>query len=285
MTEPIDVTSLRRRVTQLPPLPEAVMAVMQALQRDDLSAQHSVELIERDQALAARTLRLANSAFYGVPGRVGSIGDAVRMLGLRTVAGVLTAAAMHSSLRVDACPGFCFESYWRHALGTALLARSLAPSGGLNADEAFLAGLMHDVGLLVLAVFQPDAAVMSIKHSQEQDAPLYQAEQEILGIAHPAVGALVANHWHFPAAISQAIAHHHAPLPPGPGERISLSSLVQIADALTHALDLNQDDHEAVPVIDEAAWQVLGWRFDDALALLASTESALKELCANIQAA
>ena len=89
MSEPIELALLTKKVAQLPQLPAAVSEVMRALNSEGLSANRCIELIECDQSLAARTLRLANSAFYGVPGRVSSIGDAVRMLGLRTVSGVL----------------------------------------------------------------------------------------------------------------------------------------------------------------------------------------------------
>jgi HD-like signal output (HDOD) protein len=283
MLETLDIGALTRRITELPPLPQAVMEVMQALRRETLSSQRSIELIEMDQALAARTLRLANSAFYGAPGRVGSIGDAVRMLGLRTVSGVLTAAALHSSLKVDACEGFSFDDFWRHGIGTALTARALAARIGMDPDEAFLAGLMSDIGQLALATFVPLDFARAIEAAHAQDIPQVEAETLILGVAHPHIGALVIDHWRFPADITSAVARHHDPTAPPSGQRLSLSGLIHIADAMTHALDLSTSASEAVPAIDTSAWQQLGLADEDLLAILASTEHGVKEMCEALQ--
>ena len=277
---PPDIGTLTRHITALPPLPEAMTEVLLALNRSQLSAKRSIELIEHDPALAARTLRLANSAFYGVPGRVASIGDAVRMLGLRTVSGVLAAAAVHNTLRVGACPGFHFQAYWQHAIATALAARALAPIAGRDADEAFLAGLVHDIGQLALAAFQPGHASAALAQAQARDLPAEQAEQAVLGLAHPQVGALLAMHWHFPAPIVQAIAQHHAAEPAGPGQRVSLSGLVQAANAVAHALDLGADPQEAVPAIDKSVWQALALSPEAALRIFDEVERGTHEISA-----
>ncbi len=283
MPEILDIPALTRRITELPPLPQAVVEVMQALRRESLSAQRSIELIEMDQALAARTLRLANSAFYGAPGRVGSIGDAVRMLGLRTVSGVLTAAALHSSLKVDACEGFAFDNFWRHGIGTALTARALALRIAMDTDEAFLAGLMSDIGQLALAAFAPHPFSQALALAAQDDLPLCQAEQQVLGLTHPQVGALVIDHWRFPAEIISAVARHHDPAPPPTGQRVSLSGLIHLADVMVHALDLSQEAHEAVPRLEPAVWQQLDLGEADLLAILASTELGVKEMCEALQ--
>ena len=281
----LDLDQLARRVTELPPLPQALVAVMQALQRDHLSTDQSIQLIEQDPALAARTLRLANSAFYGVPGRVGSIADAVHLLGLRTVGGVLTAAAMHSHLKVDHCPGFRFEAYWRHALAAGLLARALGPRAGLSGDEAFLAGLMHDVGALVLAAFHPGPAAEVIQRTQAQDRPTHQVESELLGLHHGSVGALVARHWRFPSAIAHAIEHHHQVEVGPPDAPLDMTQLVQLADALAHGLDLNQDRHEAVPLPAAESWLSLGLDLEEGLALMRHTADGVQALSAALLAA
>lgn len=278
MLDAVEVRALPQRVSALPPLPEAMTAVMRALNHDHLSAQRCIALIEHDPAIAARILRLANSAFYGVPGRVCSICDAVRLLGLRSVLGVLTAVAMHNAIRVDACPAFQFQVYWRHAVGTALAARALAPLAGCHGDEAFLAGLMHDIGQLVLAAFHPAQAQAALTLAREQDLGADEAERRVIGVAHPAVGALVAAHWHFPPSIVQAVRCHHAPEAPGPGQRVSLAGLVQVADAIVHGLDLAGDTHEAVPAMDPEVWQALGLAGTDTVKLFEGIEQGTREL-------
>lgn len=271
------LVALTQRVTELPALPQALVALMRLLREPDFSERQCVALIERDQALAARLLRLANSAFYGVPGRVGSIGDAMRILGAHTVFGVLTAAALHSQVRVDACPGFHFDTYWRHTIATALAARALAGLLDSDADEAFLAGLLHDVGQLVLASFNPEAAGRAIARAQQSELSTLDAETVELGFAHPQIGALVARHWHFPEAICHAIEWHHQPELPVGSEHISTAGLVHIADKIAHTLHLGGD--AAAPVLAPEEWAALGLGLPALGELLAATAQGVNDIC------
>jgi putative nucleotidyltransferase with HDIG domain len=241
--------------------------------------QRSIALIEADPALAARTLRLANSAFYGVPGRVGSIGDAVRILGLRTVSGVLFAVAMHGAFRVGLCPGFHFRGYWQHALATALGSRAMAPLASCDPDLAFLAGLMHDIGQLALAAFVPVQASQALTHAREFDLSAERAELAVLGMGHPRIGALIARHWGFPSSLVQAIERHHEPLPAGAEQRLSLSGLVHAADSIACALDPQCDPDAAVPAPAPEVWRHWSVPPVDMLRVLAVVEHGTREMC------
>ena len=243
---------MARGVKHLPALPEVVAELLQALRRDSLSAQRCISLIERDPALAGRTLRLANSAFYGVSGRVGSVGDAVRLLGLRTVAGVLAAVSLQGTLGVAGCAGFSLQRHWQQAVATALAARCLAAAAGLDTEQAFLAGLLQDSGQLVLAALAPLHADHAMAQAKASGQPIETVEQAQLGVAHPQLGALLMRHWHLPEAMAQAIAQHHAapcttlglPAPP-----IGLADVLQAGDALVQALQHSPDLDTAL-----AAW-------------------------------
>lgn len=284
MTQEVSMAmaALTQRVTELPPLPQALVELMRLLREPDFSERHCAALIERDQALAARLLRLANSAFYGVPGRVGSIGDAMRILGARSVLGALTAAALHGHVRVDSCPGFHFDAYWRHTIGTALAARALAELLDSDADEAFLAGLLHDVGQLVLASFNPEATGRAIARAQQSGMSTLDAETAELGFAHPQIGALVARHWHFPETICRAIERHHQPWPPPSGQRLSIPGLVQVADKIAHTLHLGGD--LAAPVLAPGEWAALGLSPQALDELLAATAQGVNDMCAAFEA-
>ena len=237
LTEAPDSEALARCIGELPALPLALMVAVQALSSDDLPASACVDAVERDQALATRLLRLANSAFYGARGQVASVEDAVGMLGLRTVASVVAAVSMRSTLSLVQCQGFRFEIYWRHALTTAVLARELARPATLDPGEAFLAGLLHDVGQLLLVVAHADWAERALQLSREEQIDLCEAERGLIGVGHDEVGAEVMRHWHFPERLVEAVAAHHSPLPPPPGDRMSLSALVRLADQLAHHIE------------------------------------------------
>ena len=180
-----DSPEFARRMTELPPLPAAVAEVLEALRQGVPSLERCVELIERDPALAARTLRLANSAFYGRQGRIGSISAACLMLGLRTVMGLLTAATLRQCLRPTDCPGFDADAHWRSAMSRALTATMLAPQFGLDPGEAFMAGLVNDMGVLMLAWAAPKQMAKALSLAAE-DGDLKAHETALLG--HDQIG-------------------------------------------------------------------------------------------------
>ena len=266
-------------VDTLPALPQAVREVMQALQRDNVSVERSIHLIEQDQALAARTLRVANSAFYGMSGRVGRIGDAVTLLGLRAVSGVLLAVSYSNGLDTSRCTGFSFRSYWRHSMAAALAARLLAPRLRLDPDEGFVAGLLHDIGKLVLAAHFPEAGAQALALAHSADVPDIEAERATLGLTHAEIGAVLVQHWRFPMQVVQAVEHHQQPDGATDPAAHALAELVQVANAVAHALDLAHDEQEVVPPLDPALWLRLDLSDAAALALLAEVEQGVEDMC------
>lgn len=287
MGEPLTLERVERCVNAVPALPQAVSEVLHAVNDDHVSLHRCVDLIEHDQALAARTLRVANSAFYGMPGRVGSIADAVALLGLRAVSGVLVAASVVDSVKLSGPAAAVLPAYWRHALATGLFARELAGRLDLDADEAFTAGLLHDIGRLVLAAHYPDEGNQAAALAQSSDVPLVEAERAALGFTHSEIGERLIAHWHFPARVVFAVNHHHdadlCEIGNGVerGDR-DFAALIQVCDALAHALDLSADEHEAVPEMDTTLWLRLHLMEDEAIALLGRVENAVTELCRDL---
>ncbi len=272
---------LRGHVGRLPALPQAVLQLLAELRRDDSSADDCAQHIVHDQAMTARTLRLANSAFYGAPGRVATIRDAIQMLGRRTLGALLTTAVVSGQFSPGRAAGFDFAAFWRHALGTALAAQSLALETGADDDLAFTAGLLHDMGRLLLAAHYPAELALALAQAQADDSPLLDAEQAALGTDHACIGAMVAAHWSFPPAVAAAIADHHAP-PTCTGSAAAapaLADLVHVADAITHALGLNGGDADMVPDIDAAAWARLALSPAQCLRVFDRTEQGVLGLC------
>lgn len=224
------------RLAQLPSLPQVVLDVLRALDSSDLSTQRCVALIEQDPALAASTLRLANSAFYGVSGRVASIDTAVRMMGLRTVAGLLAAVALRRAMGTATCPGFDFAAYWQHAVATALAARALAPRFQQDSAQAFLTGLVHNIGHLAMATFEPEGLGRAMVYARQQVCSLAVAEQAVLGLTHHDLGGWMAERWCFPAVMVVAIRQHHRPTLQSDEPGHDLTALVRGADALARSL-------------------------------------------------
>lgn len=226
---------LAGRILELPPLPAALAEAIRLLSHDELPAQRCVQAIERDPALALRVLQLANSGFYASPAQVRTVGDAVRLLGLREVAAVLAAVSLkqmlgrlHGALEEQ-------DRRWHHALATACAARELARALAGDAEEAFVAGLLHDVGTWLLVAFAPEG-LPQVKALQEiEGLDLCSAERRVFGLSHEDIGAQVARRWDFPAGLTAAIAHHHQPRPRSESGT-EQEHLVHAAEALVRLL-------------------------------------------------
>jgi putative nucleotidyltransferase with HDIG domain len=266
---PLDASAWARAILSLPSLPRAFLAAVELLRNDDASTAACISAIERDQALTVRVLRLANSPFYGAGGKVSRIGDAVQMLGLRTVSSALAAVSLRSALGPLPCAGFSFASYWRHSLCTAIAARELAPLLAMDAGEAFLLGLLHDVGKLILAMTSPQMMAQVLELARSEGLGLHTAEQQLLGVTHAEVGAQVVRQWNLPATFADAIAAHHNPLQDFVAERSGFPLLMQLANTIAHGLEASPPDMAVL-------------LNNPALSVLASSEEQLRGLLERI---
>jgi len=271
----ISQDELLAALRDLPPLPSVVLELIQSLGHDELGAEQFASKISQDQALTAKTLRLANSSFYGRGRRVGSVTEAIGVLGLRTVRGVVTAAGLAGSFGRPA--DFDHDAFWRHSLASALCAQALASElGRSDADLAFTVGLLHDIGRLALASAFATAHAEVERWRREQDCPTDDAERAVLGIDHAEVGGLIAGHWNFSPAIVDAIREHHAP-PATAG--LTLTGIAHVADAIAHALGLAGDADEAVPDLALPIWAACGLNDAACRRVFAHTEAQFEAVC------
>ena len=279
----LDPADVLARVKVLPPLPHAVFALRAALADDAVRVERVVAAIANDQALTIAALRLANSSFYGVRGRVATLRDAVQILGLGTLSAAVTTAAVMAAFDPRDCPAFDFDASWRHAIATALSAQALAVARGLDGETAYVSGLLHDIGRLVLAVHYPVAFAESMQRVADDDAFQVDAERATLGIDHAEIGAMVAGHWGLAPAVVDAIRHHHD-LPDTaagstgahPGPALQQVDLVHLADNITYALGLSMSEDEMVPPLSIDAWERMGLSSDELDRLFVSVESRMQ---------
>lgn len=274
---PITREQLAACLDRLPTMPQATLDALEALRNEELGSADCAELLGHDPALAARALRLANSAFYGVPGRVTHLRDAVHLLGRRTLASLMTVALLARQFDAGPRAALSVTAFWRHAIATGYAARELALALEADAELAFLTGLLHDVGRLALAAHFPAAMETVMQRVQDANDDWHRIEREVLGTDHVEVGREVALRWRFPPAVAEAIAAHHAPQA-GASGHASLADIVHVADAIAHALDLNGDPHERVPPLNPAAWDRLGLPPRVLLPALRATERGVAEL-------
>jgi HD-like signal output (HDOD) protein len=194
-------------VHDLPTLPEVMTRILQTLEDEHSSASDLTVLLECDHAISARVLRLANSAFYGLRHRVGSIQHAVVMLGFDAVRHLALATSVFDTLAKRQQFALDPEDFWMHALGAAKATHYLCGKGsGLGSVESlFTAGLLHDIGKYYLALALKEEYREIVEEAERLQCPLREVEQDRLGATSAEIGRLVATNWRFPEVIIDAI--------------------------------------------------------------------------------
>jgi HD-like signal output (HDOD) protein len=171
------------------------------------------DVIRVDPALSSRLLKVVNSAFYGLPGQIASVDRAIVLLGLSAVKNIAIASSMahlfHGGRTVD---GFSGLELWRHSIAVAVASRLLtAAQGRPTVEEVFLAGLIHDLGLLVERQVYPKELAQIITRHRAEQVDFTALEQEVIGADHAAFGMALATKWRFPRALCTTIGYHHKP--------------------------------------------------------------------------
>ncbi len=225
--------SLVETTDDLPALPQIWMRVRKITEDLNASAYDVAEVILKDQAMTARILKAANSAVYaGYHQKITTITNAIVLLGFKEVRNiVLGYTAYHMLSRLRKSSQFDFKSFWIHSLATAVAAKMLGESLGYELpEEAFVSGLLHDIGKLIAAYLLPDAYSQVIQHSS-QNNDILNLEREILGADHQEIGQWAAERWVFPVLLQQVIGkHHRSGLKPGERSRHALVDIVAVAN-------------------------------------------------------
>lgn len=196
---------------KLPPLPRTYLELTKVLGAPDVSLDRVARVIEQDVAMAAKLLQLVNSAFFGLSREMTNVRTAVSYLGLDVLKSlVLSIGVFRSFENAAMAQVFAAEQFQRHAHLTAKIAQELPTTKHLK-DATWLAALLHDVGKLVLAAKMPAYFTRNLMMAQEQSRPLFEVEQELMGVTHAEIGAYLLGLWGLPWVVVEAVAHHHSP--------------------------------------------------------------------------
>jgi len=217
-------------------LPEVTVKIIAIVEDPRSTARDLHEVIKTDPALSSRLLKVVNSAFYGLPGQVGTIDRAIVLLGLSTVKNIAIAASIarlfSSTEHISAT--FTARDLWRHSIAVAVLARRIYRHGFAHqpdADEAFLSGLIHDLGLLVERQAFPDQLAQVIDRAGERGGGFCAIEEEILGANHQVFGQHLAAKWKFPNRLRVVLGYHHCIENLSP-EHQTMARIIHVADCV-----------------------------------------------------
>jgi putative nucleotidyltransferase with HDIG domain len=243
------------RIDNIPTLPTVVAQVTEAIRDPRVDASHVGQIISRDQALAAKTLRLVNSAFYGFPRKINNITRAIIVMGFNKVRNLaLTASVLDAFKSRD--KDFDYAGLWKHSLGTAIAAEVLAKAiKSSEIEDAFVTGLLHDIGKLVMALYAKDAFARIRDHVEKNDVLMLNAEMELFEIDHGLVGAWLADEWKFPQKLARAIRLHHNP--EAAREYQEIIYITHVADILCRALEIGNGGDKRIPQMSRTVWDAL----------------------------
>ncbi len=222
-----------KRISTIATLPEVTVQIVKMVDDPRSSAAQLHALISHDPALVTRILKVVNSSFYGLPGQIGSVERAIVLLGLNAVKNISMAASLGQMFRgVKLCEGFVARDLWTHCIAVAVTARQLAKEMKLPiADEAFLAGMIHDIGILVSLQVWPEQLRQACEHFRSSGQSFCESERHVMGVDHQQLGAGLAESWKFPRSCQLVAGHHHQPSLLADNNRL-LVTLVFAADTI-----------------------------------------------------
>lgn len=268
MTAPYHtIDHLIEDIVTLPSLPSAVAELNETLSEPDCSLSDIGEVVSSDPAIAMKALRLVNSAYYGLGNEIGSVEQAVNLLGPKVIKNLVLTASVFESL------GRAAEGLLRHSVTTGLAMSAIIEHGGsaagIDADEGFIFGLLHDVGIIIFHEFLPKEHERAVQMARAGEKPLHLAEIETIGVSHADAGARLASTWKLSDRLANAIAGHHDLGGCPVTEHRPLAAMLHVAEYLSA-----QAGFEPLPKIvtdtDPEIWAEAGINSRDIPTLLAT---------------
>ncbi|MBI3417506.1 MAG: HDOD domain-containing protein [Verrucomicrobia bacterium] len=273
-------TNWAEEVESIGTLPALYHELNAALNDPRSSLDRFGEIIETDAGLATRLLRIANSPFYGFPTRIETISEALTLIGMQQIRDLIAVTFAIEHFHQIPATLFDLELFWQHSLACGISARVLAVyRRDANPERFFLAGLLHDIGRLVMCLRVPEQLPVVFARRAETDRTLTEAETEVLGVNHAEIGSVLLERWLFAPAVVDTVRWHHAP---HAAARYPLeASMIHVADILAHSLELGFSGEPLPPTLEMDAWNRLNLgpaslrtvvkevdrQFDDALSL------------------
>jgi len=254
--EHINLENRLAKIIDLPTLSVVANNIIQITQSPKSSALEVGKYISQDQALVSRILRIANSTFYGFPGKITTIPHAVVILGFTNIRNLVLTASISKMFSSKGGDGdFDREGFWKHSVACGVTSKLIAKRLGLkNLEEVFIWGLLHDIGKLVLDTYFNEEFTRVVCLVKEKEILLRDAEQELLGFDHAAVGANVADRWNLPPALIKVIRFHHNPTQAN--ETMRMVAIVHLADVLCRAIGIGNGGDSKIPCINEESWKL-----------------------------
>lgn len=246
------------RIEHLPVLPRVYNRITSELAKGDPSPKDIGDIVAQDVGLSANILKLVNSAYFGLARHIATPQQAVIVLGVNVIRSLVLSLHVFQSFKPTGRPSFSLTLLWAHCLRAATIARTVAQAEGLpreQADHAYIAALLHDVGKLLLDAQCPDDCRRVYEMVRQNNRRVAEAETEVLGLTHAQVGAYLLGLWGLPGQVVHAVVRHHA-AEPDPAQ-LSIAEIVYFANLLDHDIIVFHE-HYARPTPEPARLEAIG---------------------------
>lgn len=272
-----------RSVGQLPTLPVVYSRLQKVLGDPRVSAQEVGSVIEQDQSLASKVLKIVNSAYYSFPRRISTLSQAVVILGFNEVKNLALSISVINAFGEYGNTAFDRIAFWKHSLAVAVCAGCIAKKAGAaisnSHEEAFVAGLLHDIGKIVEDQFMHDIFQEAFQKGQTQGMLLFEAEKATMGFTHQETGEFITELWKLPSQLVITTSFHHSPLgKKGTTNAFALVSLVHVADIIVRSIGLGSGGDPFIPPLIEECWNLIGLSTNSVESIVTETTRSFEEI-------
>jgi len=255
------VRNILDKIKKLPTLPAVANKVTKLIKDPTCTAIKVSEVIDKDQSLTTRSLRLVNSAFYSLCTEVTNVRHAVALLGFKTISQMVISISVFDVFKGENGKEFNREGFWKHSIGSAVISRMIAEKVHYpKIDDCFTAGLMHDIGKVVIDQYLHEEMVRVIQLIREKGLCFADAEKEVIGMNHAEIGGYVMENWNIPLSIIVAVKHHHQFVHERKGSALSqdlIVDIVKLSDVICKREMIGYSGDSIVPEMNGELWERL----------------------------
>ena len=245
-----------QNIIQLPALPTIAVEVASLIDNPQTSVSKLTEVISADQVLTAKVLKIANSPFYGFQRKISTLDFAIMVLGFDSLKEILISISLISAFKKKQDKFFNSKDFWQHALAAGIAARTLARQLGYRiSGESFVAGLLHDIGILVTHQYFHEEYKKIVGAMADGKSTFQDMEQVVLFATHGEIGGWLAERWNLPEQLIEAIKFHHKPELAEKNQQ--LTALIHFVDYLCHKLNVGAFNYEKVDGYNPVALEIL----------------------------
>lgn len=267
---------LSEAVDKMPAFPKSVQRVLELSRSMNCPPKELVAVIEKDPVMTLKLLRILNSAYYSFPKQITSVNQSVIYLGINTIKNMALSFAIMGVLPQKNAAGFDMQKYLMHSLTTASLARMLCQKFGddeTDPGDCYIAGLLHDFGKVIFAQHMPEEFKAAMHFSSENNVPLHNAEQKIIGVDHTVAGAMLVEKWQFQKSLSDTIRNLHA----GSPTTSAMHDCLFVADQISKHYSMGNSGNSVVEALPPSITERFGGNLEDVIAQLGDLSKIMDE--------